>query len=240
MPEVPDPPLPPLASPTPERPLCGLTVLVVDDSRFACEAVRLMCLRSGARLRRADSLAAAERHLRVYRPSVLLVDLGLPDGNGLRLIERLDAAEPRVPVILATSGDEAALAEARAAGADAVLAKPLESIGAFQHAILAHLPAERRPRAPRALSADPVAPDPMALMEDLGRASEVLEDGENEAALDYVARFVAGVAKSAHDRALLRAAERLSHQRAAGGPLMPEAARLAGLLQQRLQGRAAV
>ena len=78
----------PLRRPTAEHPLAGLTVLVVEDSRYACEAMRLLCQHSGARLRRADSLAAAARHLRVYRPDVLIVDLGLPDGPGEALIAR--------------------------------------------------------------------------------------------------------------------------------------------------------
>lgn len=30
--------------PTSSRPLLGLTALVVEDSRFACEAMRLLCL----------------------------------------------------------------------------------------------------------------------------------------------------------------------------------------------------
>ena len=88
------------------RPLLGLTILVVEDSRYACEAMRLLCLRSGARIRRADSLKSARKHLQVYRPSVVIIDLGLPDGSGAELIEALSTASPRVAVILGTSGDE--------------------------------------------------------------------------------------------------------------------------------------
>ncbi|MEL7345922.1 MAG: response regulator, partial [Pseudomonadota bacterium] len=78
--------------PTAEKPLLGQTLLVVEDSRFSCEAVRLLCLRSGARIRRADSIRSARRHLRTYRPSIILVDIGLPDGSGLDLIHELNTA----------------------------------------------------------------------------------------------------------------------------------------------------
>ena len=85
--------------------LHGLTVLVVEDSKYACEGIRFLSLRSEARIRRADCLRSARRHLQVYRPSVVIIDLGLPDGNGTELIEEIHATSPRVGVVLATSGD---------------------------------------------------------------------------------------------------------------------------------------
>ena len=112
--------------PTADRPLLGLTVLVVEDSLYACEAMRLLCLRSGARIRRADSLKSAHRHLSVYRPVVVIVDLGLPDGSGAELINELAIQAPRVAVILGISGDTDGEEVAIAAGADGFLEKPFD------------------------------------------------------------------------------------------------------------------
>ncbi|MBF9031424.1 response regulator [Rhodobacterales bacterium HKCCE3408] len=185
--------------PTAQRPLLGLTVLVVEDSRFASEALRLLCLRSGARIRRADSLASAERHLQVYRPSVAIVDLGLPDGSGLDLIRSLDRANPRVPVLFGTSGAEREAAEtaSRDAGADGFLPKPLETLAAFQAAILGHLPEEIQPMRPRAADTSTVHPDELAYREDLSHASELLK--MERPPLGYLRPFLIGVARVAHD-----------------------------------------
>ena len=111
--------------PTAARPLMGVTILLVEDSRFSCEAVRLLCLRSGARIRRADTIASARRHLQTYRPAVVIIDLGLPDGSGLPLIANLARGLPRIDVILATSGDPDLSDDAIAAGADGFLEKPI-------------------------------------------------------------------------------------------------------------------
>ena len=104
-------------TPTSNRPLLGMTILVVEDSLYACDALRLMCLHSGARIRRADCLNSARRHLQVYRPSGVIIDLGLPDGAGEDLIRELAHAIPRVAVIIGISGDSDGSARAMQAGA---------------------------------------------------------------------------------------------------------------------------
>lgn len=158
------PQFPPLLAPTAQRPLMGLTVLVVEDSRFACEAMRLLCLKSGARIRRADTLAAARKHLRTYRPSVIIVDLGLPDGSGLDLIRDLRRYDHGIQAILATSGDDTLAHAAIQAGANGFLCKPLTSVGAFQQAIQKHIAATRLPPRTRAADLEQVSPDALPIM----------------------------------------------------------------------------
>jgi two-component system, OmpR family, KDP operon response regulator KdpE len=222
------------------RPLLGLTIMVVEDSRFACEAMRLLCLRSGARIRRADCLRSARRHLQVYRPSVAVIDLGLPDGSGIDLIEEMSAATPRAAVILGTSGDDFAENMAIAAGADGFLAKPLTSLATFQEAVLSRLPAERHPSGLRIITDETIKPDPMAYQDDMAHMAEMLNTGVDDKTLDYVAQFISGVARSADDSVLAQAAVDLARARADGTPLASNAARIAGLVQDRLHHKMVV
>ncbi len=199
--------------PTPERPLQGQTVLVVEDSRFACEALRLLCQRSGARIRRADSLRSARRHLQAFRPTVVIVDLGLPDGNGADLIRELASAPSRIAAIVGMSGDDGASDVALSAGADAFLAKPIATVGQFQSVILSALPAA--PLALRVVSDDAVDPDRLAVRDDLARVVDILSEQADACALAYVAQFVGGIARTTQDSELETAAEALA-QGAAG------------------------
>ncbi|MGI3184226.1 response regulator [Nioella aestuarii] len=221
--------------PTAERPLAGLTVLVVEDSRFASEALRLMCLRSGARIRRADCLASAHRHLNTYRPSVAIVDLGLPDGSGLSLIDEMHGSNPRVPVLLATSGAErnAAAKAALNAGADGFLPKPMDSLTFFQTEILRHLPDHMQPSGPRSMDTLVIYPDRLALREDFIHALDLLD--QDPLPTDYLQRFLMGIARSATDTGLLETARalpaRLTHA---------DRANLRTLLADRVAGMEAV
>ncbi|KEO54762.1 response regulator [Thioclava pacifica] len=223
--------------PTPERPLTGLTVLLVEDSRFASEAVRLLCLRSGARIRRADCLRSAHRHLRTYRPGVVIVDMGLPDGSGAELITEIRGLRGTLPVVLGTSGDTDLREAAIAAGANGFLDKPVESLAVFQEAILAALPSEQRPPGLRILSDTVVTPDPIALRDDLQHLAEVLKAGRDGAQIPYAAHFLASVARSAHDAALDQAARRLGRS---GGPSQADMRAVNGLLAARIAAGAAI
>lgn len=227
-------------APTAARPLLGITILVVEDSRYACEAMRLLCLRSGARIRRADRLGSARRHLASYRPTVVIIDLGLPDGSGVDLIHDLTQAASGRSIVLGTSGDANGKERALAAGADGYLAKPIDNLASFQEVVLAALPANLRPPGPRALPQGEIEPDPIAFRDDLAHAADVLTTAPDEKSLDYVAQFLTGVARAAHDAPLEAAALALAGSRKLGRPVRSDLARVAGLVQERLEGATAV
>lgn len=229
-----------IPTPTAARPLLGLTILAVEDSRFASDALRLMCLRSGARIRRADCLRSARRHFCVYRPSLVLVDLGLPDGSGLDLIAELNEAQPRVEAIVATSADDHLEAQALAAGADGFMPKPIASLSVFQERLLSLLPPERQPKGLRQIDDITVMPDKLAFRDDMAHIADVMEDEMDGHTLDYVAQFLGGVARHAQDHALAEAADALAQRRARGETARSEAAVIAGLVQSRLADQVAI
>ncbi|HEY0214348.1 MAG TPA: response regulator [Paenirhodobacter sp.] len=222
--------------PTSNQPLLGLTVLVVEDSRFASEALRLMTQRSGARMRRADCLRAAQRHLQTYRPGAIIIDMGLPDGNGADLIRSIRTARTPSPVILGLSGDTHRKEEAMNAGADGFLFKPLESLAQFQQALLTAMPVTARPAMPRLLPEEILTPDPIALRDDLHEAARLLAQRPDANATGYLSQFLRGLARLSRDETLEHAAQALH-----GG--LPSAAALscaAHLVQSRLSTGSAI
>ncbi|WP_412505166.1 response regulator [Roseovarius sp. SYSU LYC5161] len=225
---------------TAARPLLGMTVLAVEDSKFTCEALRQMCLRSGARIRRADCLRSARRHLKVYRPCIAIVDLGLPDGNGAELISEMAQAVPRVGAIIGISGTPAAEQTARDAGADTFLSKPIDSLAGFQAAVIAQLPRDWQPVGPRVLNEENVDPDPAAYRDDMAHVANILAQHSDGPTIDYVAQFLGGIARAARDNSLAQAADDLAQSHSAGRPITANLDRLANLVQARLEPSHAV
>ena len=220
--------------PTAERPLLGQTILVVEDSRFACEALRMICQRSGAHIRRADSLRSANRHLRTYRPGIALIDVGLPDGSGLGLIQHLAEQNGDDVVVIAMSGDDTNASAALDAGASTFIAKPINSISAFQSAILSQLPKASRPTAIRPVTTDEVIPDRIALRDDLALAADLLRGETDGSTIAYLGQFLIGVAKSADDTRLSDAARALIEAAGSAADVSAALSKLRALVTDRL------
>lgn len=101
------------------------SVLVVDDDAgFRDLATRVLTSWGHAVIGEAGSVAEALAQAARLRPDVVLVDIGLPDGDGFSLTEQLVAMPWAVRVVLISSQpDRATVAAARRAGADSFLPK---------------------------------------------------------------------------------------------------------------------
>jgi len=99
-------------------------VLVVEDER-AMRRFLITALESqGFTAQEAESIAEAERAMTQRPPAAILLDLGLPDGDGITLLRRLRETS-RVPVIVLSARDrEDDKVLALDAGADDYLTKP--------------------------------------------------------------------------------------------------------------------
>ncbi len=81
------------------------TVVVVDDERNIAELVELYLEREGFRVRTAADAATGLAAVRESRPRAVVLDIGLPDRDGLELCREL-REQSSVPVILLTARDE--------------------------------------------------------------------------------------------------------------------------------------
>ena len=180
----------------------GGTLLVVEDSRQTSDCIRLMFQGAGGRMRRTESLTGAGRHLALYTPDAILIDLGLPDGSGLDLIAELAARRPGEMLILAMSGRPELEAEARRAGADGFIAKPFEDVAQFR-TLLAPVFFPLRAELPGSGVVTKAGP---ALRDDLLLALELLCGRAQEDRRGYALQFTASLARSIGDKGLAEAA----------------------------------
>ena len=99
-------------------------VLLVEDEPGIRGVVRLMLQSGNYRVVEADTAARAEIEARAHRPDLLIVDLGLPDGDGLDVIRRVRAWSPVPIIVLSARTMEEQKVAALDAGADDYVAKP--------------------------------------------------------------------------------------------------------------------
>jgi len=100
-------------------------ILIVDDDAAFTSATAELLERHGFAVLTALTLAQAKRLLAGVIPAVLLLDVVLPDGSGLDLIETVDPDQTRIIVITAHPTVDVAIDSLRARVSD-FLVKPVE------------------------------------------------------------------------------------------------------------------
>ena len=89
------------------------TVLLVEDNPGDARLLREMLQEEGlysSELLHADSMGDAEKFLAEHAVDIILLDLGLPDAQGLEAVRRAHAVAPRVPLVVLTGLDDEVLA----------------------------------------------------------------------------------------------------------------------------------
>ncbi len=80
-------------------------VLVVDDETTLCDLMSMSLRYEGWDVRSATDGLSATRLARSFRPDVVVLDVMLPDIDGLEVLRRLRAHTPLVPVLFLTARD---------------------------------------------------------------------------------------------------------------------------------------
>ncbi|MDR1980700.1 MAG: response regulator transcription factor [Tannerellaceae bacterium] len=104
-------------------------VAVVDDHKIIADGLERLINESGIAcvIGRAYSVAGCWELLKGEQPEVLLLDISMPDGNGIDLCPKIKKRYPQVKVLMVTSyGELATITRTLDAGADGYILKNSE------------------------------------------------------------------------------------------------------------------
>jgi two-component system, OmpR family, KDP operon response regulator KdpE len=101
-----------------------LKILVIDDEPPIRKLLRMGLSTQGYEISEAPN-GEKSLELLAQKPDLIILDLGLPDMQGLELLRMIRARNERVPiVVLSSRGDEAGKVQALDLGADDYVTKP--------------------------------------------------------------------------------------------------------------------
>lgn len=132
-------------------------VVVIEDEPQIRRFVRSALEAEGWQVHEADTAKKGLTEAGTRKPDLLVLDLGLPDGDGLDVIRDVRGWSAVPIIVLSARSDEADKIAALDAGADDYLTKPF-GVGELLARVRANL---RRPRAAAADGAVPEAADPV-------------------------------------------------------------------------------
>jgi DNA-binding response OmpR family regulator len=101
-------------------------VLIVDADAGTRAEIRAVCVQDGYQVLEAENGAEGLRELGTGHPSLVLLEVALPDGSGFDVCRELRRVDALVPVIMMSSrSDEIDVVVALEIGADDYVVKPL-------------------------------------------------------------------------------------------------------------------
>jgi len=107
--------------------MSGMKILLIEDDMDLGNGIRIALADQGMDVMWVRQLADAQRQLEQRGFDLLLLDLGLPDGNGMDLVASLRRGREGVPILILSARD--ALSDRLLgldSGADDYLVKPFE------------------------------------------------------------------------------------------------------------------
>jgi DNA-binding NtrC family response regulator len=102
-------------------------VLVVDDERDAAETMAVLIADAGFTVATAGSLSDARRQIALRKPDLVLLDLMLPDGSGMKLLDADTWTQDTEVVFVTGHGDLESSLQALRCGALDYLLKPVSA-----------------------------------------------------------------------------------------------------------------
>lgn len=102
-------------------------VLIVEDEPDIRSILRTLLRTAGYRVIEAETAARAIIEARSHKPDLLLVDLGLPDADGIKVVRAIREWSPMPVVVLSARTLEEQKIQALDAGADDYVTKPFSA-----------------------------------------------------------------------------------------------------------------
>ncbi len=103
-------------------------ILVVDDEQAILESISMFLSEKGHRVLTADTVVTSLRAFESFRPCVVILDIRLPDGNGLDVLAEMRSIYPLSKIIMITAfQDMETTIEAMKRGVYDYIHKPLDA-----------------------------------------------------------------------------------------------------------------
>ena len=77
-----------------------MKILVIEDEKMLCETITAFLEGEGYRCEQAGTVEMGSEKVKLYEYDCMLVDIGLPDGNGLTLVRELKKCHPETGIII--------------------------------------------------------------------------------------------------------------------------------------------